>query len=406
MVDYANIFKQFNQQPRNLLEAVEANRLKNQQEQARQLALRQQQNQTSFEEQSNPLKLVKLQFDNMSEQDKFVETELLQGSIELQPFLDAKDSQSVMQSLQMRRNKLAQAGLRTDEIDGAIQLAQQGNFDALKQLTQSQIKAGRMIGLLPNQERGGGTGVIMDRLMAQDPTLTEYDALLIVQGLGRQGLKPTGDGGVSEIGNYGNEKANIASNVAGATANAVLPAKQQEQVMRVDAEQQITTGKNQAELQQKDALKLQDLKQSLPIAENATAQAILSIDDTISKLENAKTKVGYNTAGFEGLLKIMPISDYNDLKVQLKTLNARMGLDSLISLKNKGSTLGQVAVKEFEALQDSISNLTQSQRPEQLKQNLDDAIRQTDRQRYRTTNPHSYYLSGSTISFILFLLFK
>jgi len=62
--------------------------------------------------------------------------------------------------------------------------------------------------------------------------------------------------------------------------------------------------------------------------------------------------------------------------VQLKTLNSRFGLDSLLKLKSQGGTLGQVAVKEFEALQDSISNLTQAQRPEQLKQNMDDAIRQ------------------------------
>jgi len=136
------------------------------------------------------------------------------------------------------------------------------------------------------------------------------------------------------------------------------------------------TGKNTAELNQIDAKKIQQLTQDLPIAENVTAQSISGIDDTISKLEQAKSKVGSNTAGWEGLLKIMPVSDYNDLKVQLKTLNSRFGLDSLLKLKSQGGTLGQVAVKEFEALQDSISNLTQAQRPEQLKQNMDDAIRQ------------------------------
>lgn len=159
MVDYASIFDKFNQQPRNLLEAVEANRLKNQQEQERQQTLRQTQQSIDFDEQNNPLKLAKSQFDNMNEQDKFVEQELLQGSIELQPLLDAKNSQGVMQSLQMRRNKLAQAGLRTDEIDNAIQLAQQGDFDTLKQLTTSQIQAGRAIGLLNDNTQNLPAGI-------------------------------------------------------------------------------------------------------------------------------------------------------------------------------------------------------------------------------------------------------
>ena len=144
----------------------------------------------------------------------------------------------------------------------------------------------------------------------------------------------------------------------------------------IDKQNKININKNTAELQQKDALKIQELTQNLPIAENVTAQVILGIDDTINKLEQAKSKVGSNTAGWEGLLKIMPVSDYNDLKAQLKTLNSRFGLDSLIKLKSQGGTLGQIAVKEFEALQDSVSNLTQSQRPEQLRQNMDDAIRQ------------------------------
>ncbi len=214
------------------------------------------------------------------------------------------------------------------------------------------------------KDKGDQTGDYTDYNLFRDTLKLDDKGLQIVDG--KTVVKP----------NYDTALATINSTVKGAEANAQLPAKQAEQNMRVNAEQEIITGKNTAELNQIDAKKIQQLTQDLPIAENVTAQSISGIDDTISKLEQAKSKVGSNTAGWEGLLKIMPVSDYNDLKVQLKTLNSRFGLDSLLKLKSQGGTLGQVAVKEFEALQDSISNLTQAQRPEQLKQNMDDAIRQ------------------------------
>jgi hypothetical protein len=383
-IDIANISKQFNQQPRNLLEAVEANRLKNQQEQARQLALRQQKNQLDFEEQNNPLKLAKAQFDNMSEQDKFVEQELLQGSIELQPFLDAKDSQSVMQSLQMRRNKLAQNGLRTDEIDNALQLAQQGDFDTLKQLTGSQIQGAKAIGLLQDNSQNLPAGLQYADALAQARASGDKQRVRDILTMTKAERLPTGvtynpDGTISNIGGLENALGSQEGAKALASSQAVLPAKQAEQDMRVSAEQQIITGKNTAELQQKDALKLQELTQNLPIAENVTAQAIFGIDDTIGKLEQVKSMVGANTAGWGSLLAGLPASDANDLEAQLLTVNSRFGLDSLLSLKNKGGSLGQIAVKEFEALQSSVANLRQSQSPEQLKRNIDDAIRQSQR---------------------------
>jgi len=448
-------FDRFNSKPRNLLEAVEANRLKNQQEQARQLALRKEQNQVNFDEQNNPLKLAKSQFDNMSQQDKIVEQDLLQGSIELQPFLDAKDSQSVMQLLQVRRNKLAQAGLRTDEIDGAIQLAQQGNFDALKQLTGGQIKAGKLLGLLEGDKGFTAaplqvSNAIQEALDAGDLPRANAIALSakifdkgqeykdtngtignivgyvpsvqdksFATGYGTQSGKDTAYAGQGmtnfenktdyqntgkintskainddeqatksyydnlRIENLNNGRLTLQERQAEDTRlqkerDAELAIIQSDYTnnAEIDKQNKININKNTAELQQKDALKIQELTQNLPIAENVTAQVILGIDDTINKLEQAKSKVGSNTAGWEGLLKIMPVSDYNDLKAQLKTLNSRFGLDSLIKLKSQGGTLGQIAVKEFEALQDSVSNLTQSQRPEQLRQNMDDAIRQ------------------------------
>jgi hypothetical protein len=390
MVDYTAIFNKFNEQPRNLLEAVEANRLKNQQNQQNEMALRKQKQSVDFDEQNNPLKLAKAQFDNMSEQDKFVEQELLQGSIELQPFLDAKDSQSVMQSLQMRRNKLAQNGLRTDEIDNAIQLAQQGDFDTLKQLTGSQIQGAKALGLFQdNSQNLPAVLQVTDRLAQARQDLKSSDSQVVSNAkntindiirIAKVEKLPVGvtqnpDGSVENIGGL----TDTITEQEDAKQKAKIPTARAIANIDVDKANQINRNTNTAELNQKDALKIQELKQSLPIAENVTVNAIMGIDDTIGKLEKAKSMVGANTAGWEGLLSIMPVSDYNDLKVQLQTIKSRFGLDSLLKLKNSGGTLGQIAVKEFEALQDSISNITQAQRPEQLKQNMDDAIQQMKR---------------------------
>ena len=284
--DINTAFDRFNSKPRSLLEAVEQNRLKNQQNQQNEMALRKQQQDVNFNEQANPLKLAKAQFDNMSEQDKFVEQELLQGSIELQPFLDAKDSQSVMQSLQMRRNKLAQNGLRTDEIDNAIQLAQQGDFDTLKQLTGSQIRAGKALGLLENQERGGGTGVIMDRLMAQDPNLTEYDALLMAQGLGRQGLRPTGDGGVGQIGGYGDNRASIEGQIAGSKADAQIPAFQDKSNIKVNETRQTSDITTQNKISEKEKIEqdkiIVDAQVNYPKIEQQAEETLNLVDRLIN----------------------------------------------------------------------------------------------------------------------------
>lgn len=293
---------------------------------------------------------------------------------------------------------------------------------------------------------GGATGEMVDRLRKENPKLSMQDALLIVQGIGRKGLKPTGDGGVSAIDNFGDELGGIEGTVAKNKAEAVLPAKQEEQdiintgkvnssktinddlqatksyyenlrvrnennakltlqerkakdmrlqkerdaelkqiqsdyanKLEIEKQKQIGLNKNEQELNQKDALRIQGLKQNLPIAEEVTANAIAGIDDTIGKLEQVKGMVGANTAGWGSLLAGLPASDANDLDAQLLTVNSRFGLDRLLSLKNQGGSLGQIAVKEFEALQSSVSNLRQSQSAEQLRRNIDDAIRQSQR---------------------------
>ena len=63
-------------------------------------------------------------------------------------------------------------------------------------------------------------------------------------------------------------------------------------------------------------------------------------------------------------------SDAADLKTQLNSVVAVLGFDALRGLREKGSTLGQIAVIELIMLQSAIANLDQSASPDGLKENL------------------------------------
>jgi hypothetical protein len=75
-------------------------------------------------------------------------------------------------------------------------------------------------------------------------------------------------------------------------------------------------------------------------------------------------------AGFGSITKMIPGTPAADLASTLLTIQSDAAFSALLAMKEKGGTLGQIAVKELEALQNSRSNLQQSQTPEQLVKNL------------------------------------
>lgn len=102
--------------------------------------------------------------------------------------------------------------------------------------------------------------------------------------------------------------------------------------------------------------------------------ATASADRIINTVEEAIPLVGFMSAGFAGGLNI-PGTQGRNLEEALKTIKANLGFDRLQQMRDAsktGGALGQVAVKELEALQASIASLDRGQSPEVLKRNLDD----------------------------------
>jgi hypothetical protein len=104
------------------------------------------------------------------------------------------------------------------------------------------------------------------------------------------------------------------------------------------------------------------------------AAATASADRIINTVDEAIPLVGITTAGVAGALNI-PGTNGRNLEEALKTIKANLGFDRLQQMRDAsktGGALGQVAVKELEALQASIASLDRGQSPEVLKRNLED----------------------------------
>lgn len=95
-----------------------------------------------------------------------------------------------------------------------------------------------------------------------------------------------------------------------------------------------------------------------------------------SQIEEAKQLVGgLTTTGIVGMTTgVVPGTPAYDLSRKLETILANVGFDRLQQMREEsptGGALGQVAVQELVALQNSIASLNQGQTKEQLIKNLD-----------------------------------
>lgn len=94
----------------------------------------------------------------------------------------------------------------------------------------------------------------------------------------------------------------------------------------------------------------------------------------INTIDQAIPLVGYNTAGLAGSANI-PGTEGRDLETALTTIKANLGFDRLQQMRDAsktGGALGQVAVKELEALQATVASLDRGQSPAKLRENLND----------------------------------
>lgn len=106
-------------------------------------------------------------------------------------------------------------------------------------------------------------------------------------------------------------------------------------------------------------------------------------DRIINTIDQAIPLVGYKTAGLAGAANI-PGTEGRDLETALTTIKANLGFDRLQQMRDAsktGGALGQVAVKELEALQATVASLDRGQSPDKLRENLADIKYYYDRWR-------------------------
>lgn len=129
-----------------------------------------------------------------------------------------------------------------------------------------------------------------------------------------------------------------------------------------------------AQIAQKQALA--DLKtyEQAKTSQEKVKAATDNADRVVSTVDQAIPLVGYTTAGVAGAVNI-PGTEGRDLETALTTIKANLGFDRLQQMRDAsktGGALGQVAVKELEALQATVASLDRGQSPDKLRENLKD----------------------------------
>ena len=106
----------------------------------------------------------------------------------------------------------------------------------------------------------------------------------------------------------------------------------------------------------------------------ASAEGVVSgTNIVLGKIDEAEKLISGRTTGVGSYLSVIPGTNARELSTALGTIKARLGFDQLQQMRNAsptGGALGQVAVKELEALQSAVASLDQGLSPDALRQNL------------------------------------
>lgn len=111
-------------------------------------------------------------------------------------------------------------------------------------------------------------------------------------------------------------------------------------------------------------------------AKDAQRQATIveRADIVIGKVDDALKQTNYSTAGALGAVRgMIPGTSAYDLRANVDTVKANLGFQELAAMREAsptGGALGQVAVRELELLQSTISSLDANQSPGQLRKSL------------------------------------
>lgn len=106
----------------------------------------------------------------------------------------------------------------------------------------------------------------------------------------------------------------------------------------------------------------------------AAESAVGAADRIIGKVDEAIPLVSNFTTGFGSVTTYIPGTPGANLRATIETIKANLGFDRLQQMRDAsptGGALGQVAVKELDALQASVSSLDLNQSSERIRNNLE-----------------------------------
>ena len=106
----------------------------------------------------------------------------------------------------------------------------------------------------------------------------------------------------------------------------------------------------------------------------AAESAVGAADRIIGKVDEALPLVSGFTTGLGSVTSFIPGTPGANLRSTIETIKANLGFDRLQQMRDAsptGGALGQVAVKELDALQSSVSSLDLNQSSERIRNNLE-----------------------------------
>ncbi len=232
---------------------------------------------------------------------------------------------------------------------------------------------------------GGATGGLIDRLKAADPNLNDVQALALIKGLAGQGITFSEGGRAIEQAGVGAAKGELA----GAEAKGKKVGELAGRVAGGEAaiEAGIVTATSEAR-------RVANLKAALPKAQSGVERRNTQLDRTVASIDKALPQINDFTAGIFGAAISSLSQKSKDLRANLDSVKANIGFKELEDLKAAGGTLGALSENELAMLQALLTNLEQSQSPEQLKENLNDLKDSLKASRRRVKNAFEREFKG------------
>lgn len=175
-------------------------------------------------------------------------------------------------------------------------------------------------------------------------------------------------------------------------SGAALPVPQNPLQEKMNYQTQLDIGKDAAKA---ETDRVNDLKKTQPKAKASAIAQFDKMSEMEKTIDNAIYQTNKYTAGMGSLLNPVPGTPAADLKATLSTISADAAFGALQNMRDNsptGGALGSTSEVELELLQNSLAALSQSQSPQQLKENLQNykRIRQRALQRVAQAYEDTY----------------